>query len=244
VSELERALVGVGRELDVPEAPDLVPGVLAAIAPQREAPRPRRRWALAVALALVALLGATLAIPEARSAFLSIFEVGGERIEVVEDLPDIPVSEDLESTLGERVTLEEAQRRSGFPLRKLDEAPDRVYVGDRGTVWFVYGDPEHPRLLVSQTPFVDVDAPALLKKLADGGTTIEPVTVGDARGVFLSGEPHFFFYLDQNGRIVEDSAHLARDVLLWDEGGVGYRIEGDFDREDALRLARTLRPGN
>jgi hypothetical protein len=244
VNELERALVGVGRELDVPDAPDLVQGVLAAIAPRRETRRPtRRRWALAVALALVALLGATLAIPEARSAFLSIFEVGGERIEVVDDLPDIPVS-NLESTLGERVTLEEAKRRSGFPLRQLAEAPDRVYLGERGTVWFMYGDPAHPRLLVSQTPFVDVDEPLLLKKLADAGTTIEPVTVGDARGVFLSGEPHFLFYVDQNGRIVEDSARLARDVLLWDEGGVGYRIEGDFGRDDALRLARTLRPAD
>jgi hypothetical protein len=251
VNELERALVAAGRELDVPETPNLAPGVLAAIARGRDTRRAklqrvtwrpaRRRMAVAVALVLVAALGATLAIPEARSAFLRIFDVGGERIEVVDDLPDIPVSEELESTLGERVTLAEAKLRAGFPLRELPDEPDRVYLGDRGSVWFLYGDPEHPRLLVSQFPLVDVDEPALLKKLAGEGTRIEEVSVGGARGVFLSGEPHFFFYFYEDGRIVEDSARLARDVLVWDEGGVAYRLEGDFEREDALRLARALR---
>jgi hypothetical protein len=243
MSELERALVALGPELAIPATPDLVPGVLAATEPRRArawAPA-RRRWALAVALVLVALLGATLAIPDARSAFLRIFDIGGERIEIVEDLPEIPVVEDLESTLGERVTLAEAAARSDFPLRELEEAPDRVYLGERGTVWTLYGDPESPRLLVSQTPLLAIDAPALLKKLAGEGTQIEQVEVDGAQGVFLSGEPHFFFYVDRQGDVVDGSVRLARDVLVWDEGGVAYRLEGDFEREDALRLARDLR---
>jgi hypothetical protein len=57
----------------------------------------------------------------------------------------------------------------------------------------------------------------------------------------LSGEPHFLFLIDESGNAVEESARLARDVLLWDEDGVAYRLEGDFDREEALRLARSLR---
>lgn len=242
MSELERALVAVGRELDVPETPDLVPGVLAAIESRpARAWAPPRRLALAVAAVLVALLGATLAIPDARSAFLRIFEIGGERIELVDELPEVPIQEDPETGLGDRSTLEKAKALAGFPLRELDEAPDRVYLGDRGTVWFLYGDPERPRLLVSQTPLSTVDGPALQKKLGGEGTNVELVEVGSRPGAFVSGEPHFLFLVDEDGNVVEDSARLARNVLLWDEGGVAYRLEGDFELEAALRLADDLR---
>ena len=60
------------------------------------------------------------------------------------------------------------------------------------------------------------------------------MSVGGARGVFLSGEPHFFFYVDESGDTVSDSARLARDTLVWSEDGVGYRIESDFEPDEAL----------
>ena len=244
MTELERSLVALGRELDVPETPDLVSGVRSRITPRRESAFTRRRLVLALAVLALAALGATLAIPDARSAFLRIFDIGGERIEIVDELPEIPLVHELEQTLGERVTLEEAERRSDFELRGLEQAPDRVYLGSRGTVWFLYGTPERPRLLLAQTPLHDVDAPALQKKLLDSGTRVDLVDVDGARGAFLSGGPHFFFLIDDTGDTIEDSARLAEDVLLWDEGGVAYRLEGNFSREEALRLARALRSGD
>ena len=60
-------------------------------------------------------------------------------------------------------------------------------------------------------------------------------------GVFLSGEPHYMFLLDEQGNAVEDSARLAANVLVWDDEGVAYRLEGDFELEEALRLAESLR---
>jgi hypothetical protein len=247
MNELERALVGLGRELAVPDAPDLAPPVLAALEPRREPrPEPRRRlpvsrrWALAVAVAVLAVLGATLAIPDARSALFRVLSIGGERIEIVDELPNVePV--DLESTLGERVTLDEARTRSAFELRELDEEPDRVYLGERETVWFLYGTPTDVRLLVAQTPRLLLDEPGLRKKLSGEGTQVEQVTVNGARGVFLSGEPHFLYLLDENGFAVEASPRLAQNVLVWEDGGVAYRLEGRFDREQALDLARDLR---
>ena len=112
---LERALAAVGRDLDVPETPDLVPAVLAQIGSRSTPASPaRRRWALAIALIVVAALAATLAIPDARSALFRFLSIGGERIEVVDSLPEVPVQEDLALTLGEEVTLEEAR---GTPAR-------------------------------------------------------------------------------------------------------------------------------
>jgi hypothetical protein len=245
VNELERALLALGRELAVPDAPDLVPVVREQLEPRGERwsirPVGRRRWALAVAIAVLAALGATLAVPDARSALFRFLSIGGERIELVEELPDIEPLENLELTLGERVTLAEARARSDVELRELEETPDRVYLGDRGTVWFLYGTPENVRLLVAQTPLVTVDEPGLLKKLAREAQ-IEEVSVDGARGVFLSGPPHFLFLVDEHGQVVEASARLAEDVLIWDEGGVAYRLEGDFALDEALELANSLRP--
>jgi hypothetical protein len=240
MTELERDLLDLGRELAVPEAPDLVPAVRERLEPRAGIRRERRRWALAVAVAVLALVGATLAIPEARSALFRILNVGGERIQLVDELPEIAVTEDLESTLGERVTLAEARERAGFELRELEDLdPDRVYLGERGTVWLLYGSPENPRLLVAQTPLLAVDEPGLFKKVASEAD-VELVAVDGARGLFVGGA-HYLFLVDESGLPVEASARLAEDVLLWDKGGVAYRLEADFDRERALELARTLR---
>ncbi len=165
----------------------------------------------------------------------------GRRIELVDELPEIPVEDDLELVLGERVTLEEARQATGFPLRELEEVPDRVYVGGQGTVWFLYGTPKRPRLLVAQSSLLPPLHEILLKKLVSPETRVERVDVHGSPGVFLSGETHFVLLLDRNGEIVEDSARLARDVLIWEDGGVGYRLEGDFELEEALRLAASLR---
>jgi hypothetical protein len=240
MSELERALQLLGHELDVPEPPDLVEAVRSRLTPSRQRRYGgRRRLLVAVAVAVLALLGAALAIPDARSALLRILNIGGERVELVDELPEIRPVEDLELMLGERVTLEEARARSGFELRALDEAPDRVYLGERGTVWFLYGSPGDVRLLVGQTPLLMVDEPALHKKIARK-TQVEQVRVNGARGLFLRGA-HFIFLVDENGLTVEASARLTEDVLIWDEGGVAYRLEGDLDRAEALRLAHELR---
>lgn len=245
MNELERSLVALGGDLGVPEAPDLAPGVLAAIEPRR-APRPawpsvRRRAVVVVLAVALAALAATLAIPDARSALFRVLHIGGAQIEIVDDLPQVPTQPDLELFLGSRVSLEEARRTAGFELRELDGEPDRVYVGPNDTVWFLYGSPEEVRLLVAQTPLQSVDQELLLKKLSGPGTRVEPVSVDGAPGVYLGGEAHFLVLLDEFGNPVEESARLARDVLLWESGGIAYRLEGDFDRDQALELAESLR---
>jgi hypothetical protein len=238
MSELEQALVALGRDLDVPETPDLVAPVLGQLEPRPRA-RPRRRWALAVAFALFAALVATMAIPDARSAVFRFLHIGGEEIEFVEELPEVPAQPDLGLILGQRVSLAAARARAGFDLRELDEPPDTVYLGDRGTVWFLYGTPERVRLLLAQTPELAVE-PAFMKKAIGSGTNVETASVDGAPGYFLSGAPHVLLLVDANGAVIEESARLAQDVLVWSEGGVTYRIEGDFSLDEAMRFARSL----
>jgi hypothetical protein len=245
VSELERALVALGRDLDVPEAPDLVSRVLRSIEGRPAQRRPTwSRLALAFAVLLVAALAATLAIPDARSAFLRFLHIGGARIELVDELPpvsDYPTDFDAGLALGERVSLDEARRRAGFDLLELAEAPDHVYLGGRGSVWFLYGRPNAVRLLVAQTPRLTVDEPFILKKLAGFGTQVEQTTVRERPAYFLSGEPHQVILVDELGQPVTETVRLARDVLLWEEDGRTLRLEGDLTLDEALELAESLR---
>ena len=243
MSELERALLFLGRELDVPAAPDLVPGVLRALDAPAARRRPRRRLVLALAALALAVLLATLAIPDARSGLLRFLRIGGERIELVDELPEVqpePAELDLDAALGERVSLAEARRRAGFDLLELDERPDRVYLGPRGTVWFLYGRPAAVRLLVAQTP-VQIDEQFILKKLTAAGTHVDEATVRGVPAYFLSGDPHVVMLLDEHGIPYQETARLARDVLVWEERGRTIRLEGDFTRADAVALADSLR---
>ena len=244
MSEIEHALAALGRELGVPAGPDLVPGVLVRIGPQRAVRPRRRRLVLAVAVLVLAVFAATLAIPDARSAFFRVLHIGGEQIELVDELPAVtpePAELDLDLVLGKRSTLEQARREAGFDLRALDTAPDRVYVGERGTVWFLYGTPRSVHLLVAQTPGLEVNEPFILKKLAASGTPVEMVSVQGARGFYLGASPHLVLLFDERGEVIEESVRLARSVLVWEANGVAYRLEGDFTRDEALALAASLR---
>lgn len=245
MSEIERALTQLGREVAIPAAPDVVPAVLARLEPRQTGrPRRRRRWVLVAAAAALAALAAALAIPDARSALLRVLHIGGARIEIVDELPEVtpdPAELDLDLVLGRRMSLDEARRVAGFDIRELDAAPDRVYVGSRGTVWFLYGTPQQVRLLVAQTPGLAVDEAFILKKLVAAGTRVESVSVVGERGFLITGSPHLLLLVDQRGNVVEESARLARNVLVWEANGITYRLEGDFTSDEALALAESLR---
>jgi hypothetical protein len=226
----ERDLQALAAFLDFPEERDFGPGVRA-----RLAPRPRRRRALAVVLAALAVgVGVAFAVPPARSAILRFFHLQGVTIEVVDKLPQVKTSGRLD--LGPRISPDDAERRAGFrPLRSaLLGDPDRV-TWDGRQLWFVYGN---VRLLVSQFRASGIER--LIKKVAEPGTRVEPVTVGGRQGFFITGASHFL-YLERTDVVREERVRLARDVLLWERGPLTVRLEGDLTVAEALRIARSFR---
>src|ERR687886_740221 len=111
MAELEQALVALGRELDVPAAPDL----RGAVGQRIERRRARRRWlALAAGLAVVAV-GIAFAVPQARSAILRFFHIGAATVERVETLPPA-TRRPLVSGLGPARTRAAAERVAGFKI--------------------------------------------------------------------------------------------------------------------------------
>jgi hypothetical protein len=248
MTELEHALVALGRELEVPATPDLASAVMRQLAPRRRHWLTRhwltRQWptrpaAVAIAFVIIAALAATLAIPDARSALFRVLHIGGEEIQFVDELPQVESDAGLPYRLGRNVSLAAARQQADFTLRELDEGPDGVYLGEHGTVWFLYGTPERVRLLVAQTAELDLDS-RFMFKLVSPDTRVSEVSVGGARGFFLSGAAHVVLLVDKYGNVIDESARLAKDVLIWSRGGITYRLEGDFDEHEAIHLAKSL----
>src|SRR5215475_11154146 len=82
MTELERALVSLGEELEFPQSRDVWPRIAERLQ--------RRRWVRPAVFALAAgavALGIALAVPPARSAILKFFHIGSVTVERVETLP-------------------------------------------------------------------------------------------------------------------------------------------------------------
>jgi hypothetical protein len=235
--ELELALRQLGAAVEFPPAPDLAEGVR-----RRLGEAPTRGWAprrlVAVALAvLVVAVAAVLAVPAARTAVLEWLGIKGVSVIRVETLPEVVLLR--ESGLGERVTLAEARDRAPWLVEPGEiGAPDEVYFSNSvpgGQVTFLWGTREEPQLLMTQSP-----GESFAEKMLAPGSDTEATDVDGNPGVWFSGAPHAFVYRDERGVIREETARLARNTLLWQDGPLTVRLEGELSKADALRLARSV----
>ena len=187
----------------------------------------RRRWPIALAIALTAL-AAAFAVPQSRSAILDFLHIGGETIHFVQTLPNAE-QRPLGVGLGQLVS--PAVARQLVPrllLPRLARTPPLHATGDIVSLVFEY---EGRPVLLSE---FGSEGGTLLKKLTAESTRIEPVRVDADYGLWLSGGPHVFFFANRSPR-------LAGDVLLWEHGRYGYRLEGPgLTKGSALALARSL----
>jgi hypothetical protein len=129
------------------------------------------------------------------------------------------------------------------------ERPDAVYVDPDqpadGRVDLVYrarpGLPASPYteagLLITQfRADVDVD---FMKKLS-GGSQVEFLSVAGGPGYWLP-QTHELIYTDRLGAPQQEVTRLAGSTLIWQRGDVTYRLEGQVSREQAIRIAESMR---
>jgi hypothetical protein len=254
---LERALVDLGRHLSYPPAPDLAPEVAARLS-EGAAVRPlpvrrfpvRRVVSLVAALLLLVLVGAMAVSPSLRAAVLEFLGIPGVQIELEPKTPTPEVSTPPEAKFGRPVSLAEAEGELGFEVLLPGglERPDDVYlsgVGERASVTVAYrprpGLPEAEEtgvglLLTEFRASTDRD---LIRKLAVEGVTVESVVVRGELGFWVEG-PHPILLLGPGDQVIEDSARLSGNSLVWTRDGLTLRIEGDFTKAEALRIARSF----
>jgi anti-sigma factor RsiW len=268
--ELEHALRDLGAHLDQPATPPLAEQVAARLreAPERRPvpgrPRPRWRWQrLAVAGLAVAVLAAAVLVlsPDTREAVADLLGLRGIRIQIGGPRPTVSTTPPSTETgglgaslgLGNRTTLDGARRQVKFAVRVPTAAgfdrPDAVYVDPDqpadGRVDFVYrarpGLPASPYteagLLITQfRASADLD---YVKKVSQfSKVEFLQVNGGDA---FWFTEPHELVFIDRNGSVQQERVRLAGSALIWQEGDVTYRLEGQVSREEAVRIASSMR---
>jgi hypothetical protein len=234
MSELELALTRLGRELDVPETPDLAVAVRRRLAKGRRPVAWRRPVVIAVA-ALVVGVGAVMAVPQARSQILDWLGIGSVTIRYVDDLPTVEKTQD-DLALGRRVSLAEARDRAVFGVRLptvegLGEPA--VYQGSLGQVSFLYGSERKPRLLITQ-----IVGAGALEKLLNTETDVELVHEADGEGAWLEGGEHVLFFPSTGP---EAQRLVGNTLILQRKDGVTVRIEADISKEKALRIFRSMR---
>lgn len=235
MTSLEIRLRALGHELEIPPERDLAPAVISRLEGRRPFPL-RRAAVLAVALVAIAV-GAAFAVPQARSAILRFFHLGGETIIRVETLP--PAVERSEAAgFGTPLSRTAAERTLGFRFmlpRFHGKGPDRVYVlGDSlGTVIL---RSHGRRVLLSE---FSSPGEMGLKKLTIDQTSVEWVRVGDREAIWIRGT-HTLTYFDHQFGFREQTIRIRGNVLVWTRGQLTLRLEGDFTRAQAIALAKTI----
>ena len=226
MAELERDLRALAQFVDFPAERDLWPGIQARIAG-----RPRRPWrriaAVAVAAAVVAI-GVAFAVPPARSAILRFFGVEGVTIVRVEKLPAVGHAP---GAIGTSVTLEQAKRMVAFPVLLPDIGkPDAIYFEkSQALLTIVYGKGDVrlrvTELIAGSVPF---------SKIVTIDQRVEPVRVNGGNGYWVEGAHVLSGFFGE--------PQLSGSALFWEQLPVAVRLEGQITKQQALQIARSMRP--
>jgi hypothetical protein len=263
MTELEKRLVELGGELDLPVTPPLAARVGGELrggvarnrryaTESRHARRvPRLRLALLVLLAALLLAaGAVAAVPSARHAVLEFLGLRGETIERVPQLPE-NVRAKPGWKLGRPTTL--AAARHGLIFEPLLPAgiagPNGVFLDSSilgGALNLTY--PPQPGLPRSRLTGVGllVDelngqaAPGFYGKMVPRDARIERFRLGGQFAVWVEGLHAFLYKPSADYTFHFGRSRLAANALIVQHGDVMVRLEGEFDKSTAVAIARSL----
>jgi hypothetical protein len=239
---LDAALGELAPEI-FPPTPDLRTSVVAQL---RRPARPPwwapAAWPRAIALAVIV----TLLV--AATATALVIAVPGLRLTL---LPTLPTPQVASGPLATRLALGEpiAPETVDAMMPAVLGAPDEAYVaGDGEVVSLVYAaDDGLPELAGSEIGLLiqaiegSLDRDRVEKLLVED-VRITAVDVDGAAGYWIEGPPHLIRYVGASGTDRSQRTRLVGDSLLWEAGGVLYRIESGLGMAGTLRIAESISP--
>jgi len=227
-----------------PPTPDIAGAVQQRLQPQ-STPSRTWRWAVAAAVLLLLLSASLLAIPPVRAAVFEWLKIGAIEVFVGEEAPAVetPALSFAEVAvpfsildLGEAITLTDAQAIFPEPLRLPEEwEPDSmVYsqqlLGRLPTITMQWQTADEVTVTLSQ-----IAVPYWGMKWVSRERVVETAVHGET-AIWLEGaHPLQFETGDYDMQIIVDS-----NVLIWTEGEVTYRLEGQLTLDEAVQLAESL----
>ena len=202
--------------------------------------RPVFRVATALLLVAVVAVASALAIPQSREALADLFGLSSVKLEVgpVEGPPPPVLSPD---SFASPATLASAQEAVAFKLRLpvkdgVRILPDAVYIeniGDPRVVILVY---ESRDFDLYQRSFGFYG-----KGLPDADLARESAVHGQP-AIWIESGGHIARSLDADGKLlIETERTVERGTLLWEEGGISYRLETGLSEGEAILVAESLR---
>ena len=269
----ERQLLETAQAFSYPPTPNLSGAVRRRLELRARRRVPLLRQRLAWATALVALLLSVLmAVPDVRAQILEFLQIGVIRIFQIEPTPSTTPTASLPArvppdptagtptgfptrqpsptpltsllNLAGETSLENAQRQAGFtlllPAYPADLGqPDRVFLQHLNgevvvLVWLDPGSPERIQL-------------SLHLYSGAGNVTGEKVQPQVIQETTVDGHPAIWaegpYVLKLSNGDMDIIRLIEGHVLIWQAGGVTYRLESDLDLEEALKIAESLQPG-
>jgi RNA polymerase sigma factor (sigma-70 family) len=222
---------------------------------------------LRVAMVAVVIILAVLAVAPVRRAVAGWLGLRGVRIEQpippgTSVLSSATTSDGATTTaaptagFGEPTTLKDAREAVTFALRFPSDSrlgdPDLVTLERdvaKGlvTLWWKPND----RLPVPASPtnrtwgmtfstFRGSVQDWSFSKMLGPDAKVEFVTVQGASGRWIEGEPHQLA-IATDGESVTVANRLATNTLVWESGGITYRLEAKISRDLALSIAETVK---
>ncbi|MEE8158231.1 MAG: DUF4367 domain-containing protein [Dehalococcoidia bacterium] len=223
---------------------------------------PNFRWGLGVGLALalvVLALGVSVALsPPMRTALADFF--GLERIEVVpiQSTPSAPPSLELPSGfegVAGVTSLAEARSQADFPVR-VPSYPEGL--GEPDSVYFQDLKPGQQIILVYQSradlglgsrkendirfALFQFRTQGIFQKQVYPDTLIEELKVAGVKALWFQGAAHILQYRNAEGDVKLEFRRMVKgNTLAWEVGEVTYRLETMLPKEEAIKIAESLR---
>ena len=154
--------------------------------------------------------------------------------------------------LGESVPLDTVESRTGIPVH----LPSDPRLGPPSTVWIDasranqvgYVWATSPKLPETREPGIGL---VLMRfdgtidrgyydKVIGTGTKVEPVQVDGHDGYWVSGDPHFFYYVRSGQIAVDESRRWVGDALVWSDGVTTFRMETALGKDATISIAETI----